>query len=203
MNIRDKFFGTRKKPQVESLEGGVIEIANKWGIGDGTPLLVEANPNMECLFSDPNPTIPQRITARNREYWESASVNEKRTNLAIVYLAHPNPEVVLRMLQHHIPAEVLNTFGVTDALTDQLVHSDVEIRQEAAKVVWKCSNASLKGIFNILSSQGMTSSGFTLQEARRAVEILGNHCPPDRRQLFEQLALDAFGPTVAGLKCKV
>lgn len=203
MSIWDKFFSKRKTPQIESFGRGAIEIDNKWGIGDGTPLLVEASPDLERIFSNPNPTVPQRITAKNREYWESVSVSEKRINLVMAYLAHPNPEIKISMLQHHIPAEVLNTIGVTDVLTDLLFHSDVEIRHEAAKVVWKCGKASLKGVFNILSSQGMTPSGVIPNEARRAVEILGDACPPEQKQLFEQLALDAFGPTVAGLKSEL
>jgi hypothetical protein len=193
MTIWDKILGIRKTPQREPRGGDAIEIANEWGIGDGTPLVVEASPNLERVFSDPNPTVPQRITARNREYWESASVKTKQADLAIAYLSHPNSEVVLRMLQHHIPTEVLNTFGVTDKLTDLLVYPNMEIRHEAAKVVWKCSDAALEGVFTILSSRGMTPSGIAPRDALGAAEILREHCPSERRQIFEQLALDALG----------
>jgi hypothetical protein len=85
---------------------------------------------------------------------------------------------------------------VTDVLTDLLIHPDVEIRHEAARIIWKCSDASLEGVFSILGSQGILPSVIAPKDAWQAVRTLQDHCPPERRHLFEPLVLGPLGSII-------
>ena len=54
---------------------------NSYGVGNGTPLLVKQNPNIEKILKDPNPPIVQKITENNRQYWKRADIEEKQIPL--------------------------------------------------------------------------------------------------------------------------
>ena len=122
-----------------------------------------------------------------------------RLRWIVAYLHHPDHQVIITILRNHISPEFLNTMAIADTIADLLIHSNAEVRSESAKVAWKCKDASMEIVFNILSSQGTLPSGVTPQEGKRAAETLRDYCPPERQQLFRQLALNAFGPSVAGV----
>ena len=87
----------------------VIKILNSYGHYDSSPLLVEKSPDVEKIFKDSNPPVIQQLSDRNRDYWSSASVGDRRMTLYIGYLQHPNPEVrkaVMVFLPHDMPARV-------------------------------------------------------------------------------------------------
>lgn len=89
-------------------------------------------------------------------------------------------------------------YFVVDPLPYLLVHENRDVCMEAAKLTWQLDDAGITAIFNVLSSRGMIPSGIEAQKGRRAAEILRDCCPPERRKLFEQLAVDRFGPSIAG-----
>lgn len=71
MDFLSKLFSKGKQQEGKSAD--FIKVSNNEGIGDGTSLLVERHPNLERIFSDPNPHPPQQLTQENRSYWESKS----------------------------------------------------------------------------------------------------------------------------------
>ena len=60
-----------KKVSPKHKKQDLIEVSNNWGIGDGTPLLVERNPDLKLIFQNPNPRPPQHLTKKNIDYWNS------------------------------------------------------------------------------------------------------------------------------------
>ncbi|PKP59112.1 MAG: hypothetical protein CVT88_06215 [Candidatus Altiarchaeales archaeon HGW-Altiarchaeales-1] len=185
-----------------------IEISGDWMtlFWSQRPIEVYAHPDRVIAFLNQN-MLPY-LWPDDMKYKDSVNSEEKPQNCLrlqwiVSYLHHPDSEVIIKTLQTKIPTDILETVGMTDALGDLLIHSDTKVRNEAAKVAWRCSDALFEGLFKILSSQGMMPSGISPREGKQAVEILGNHCPPERRQLFQKLVLDAFGPTVAKTKQKL
>ncbi len=51
-----------------------IEVENRYGVGDGSPLIVERSANVRHVFTNPSPPVPQTITDRNRKYWSETDV---------------------------------------------------------------------------------------------------------------------------------
>lgn len=174
--LRSIFGGKRKE----------IEVANNWGIGDGTPLLVEVSPDLEQLFSDPDPPAPQKLTDRNRKYWESADLKTKRNGLAMAYLQHPNPEV--RRTTIDLVRDI-DTSGVAQVLVDLLADADPSVRKAAARSIWKrqgdnnCKFAvhalrdEIRG--HVHGLLGTTTAGLTLgrDKAIQALDLLVEEAP--------------------------
>jgi hypothetical protein len=182
-----------------------IEISGDWtkSFWKELPVRVYSEPDAVVAFFS-QATLPYLWPdiVEYKQYVDSQGDAQRRVRLSwiVAYLHHPYADVLLKTLRDHIPADLLGTLAVNDALADLLVHQNPEVRSEAAKVIWKCGDASLKQIFTILSSQGVLPSGIDPRDARRAVEILRDSCPPSRRQFFGQIALDGFGPTLAGVE---
>ena len=124
----------RREPRADAPSSkGFIEVQNKWGIGNGTSLLVERHPNLESIFSNPNPQPPQRLTERNRSYWENESRESIRNALAMAYLSYPNPQVradTIRMVKN------IDTVGISQMLVDLLADSSSAVRSAAAEAIW-------------------------------------------------------------------
>lgn len=206
MKILELIFG--KKPQPRIIDPKLatqIEISGNWtkSIWKELPVRVYSEPDAVAAFFT-QATLPYLWPdiREYKQYVDSQEDAQKRVRLSwiVAYLHHPYSDVLLETLRNHIPADLLGTLAVNDALADLLVHRSPEVRSDAAKAVWKCSDASLRQIFTILSSQGTLPSGIKPPDTRRAVEILRDCCPSSRRQLFGELSLGSFGPTLAGVE---
>jgi hypothetical protein len=202
MGLFDKF---KKKEEEQPIYSEKIEISGDWMtmFWNRRPIEVYTRPDSVVTFFNQNnlPYLwPDDIRYRNDVNSRDNPQNYLRLQWIIAYLHHPQPGVIIKTLQTNIPPDILETAGMTDALADLLVHPDIKVCNEAAEVSWRRSDASLKSLFRILSSQGLVASGISSEEGERAVRILRDFCPSERMQLFEQLALDSFGPTIAGLK---
>jgi hypothetical protein len=176
-----------------------IDITGDWTtlFWDRRPVRVYAELDAAATFlsQEALPYLWPDVT-EYRESVDSKGDPQRSLRLAwtVAYLHHPDPRVIRRVLRDHIRAETRETVGMIDSLADLLAHPDDEVRAEAAKVIWTCGDPSLESVFTILGSQGMIPSGISPQHARRAVQTLRAHCPPERRDLFERLAVEAFGP---------
>ena len=120
--------------QIDSTSRNAFEIAHSYGIGDGAPLLVEADPDLKGIFTNPNPPVPQKPTDRNRDYWKHGSLEEKRTALAVAYLQHPNSEVRIATLDF---VRDIGAARVSQVLVDLLGDKDIAVRTAAAKAIWE------------------------------------------------------------------
>jgi hypothetical protein len=117
-----------------------------------------------------------------------------------VYLHHPNPEVVLKVLQDHTHEEIMSTLVVINSIADLLFNQNEEIRSQAAKVVWTRNDAFIEEVFGIFAGPTdtrLTSMGPTEKERSLAAKALHDQCPPERSRLCEQLEIKAFGKSTA------
>lgn len=199
MNIFKLFFGKKQQALPCDLKlAKQMVISGDWtkSVWKELPVRVYPEPDAVATFFS-QPTLPYLWPdiEEYKQYVDSQEDAQRSIRLSwiVAYLHHPNAEVLLKTLRDHIPADLLGMFAVNDALADLLVHQNPEVRSEAAKVIWKCSDASLEQIFTILTSQGILPSGIDSQDAKRAVKILQDSCPQSRKQLFGQIAKETLG----------
>lgn len=186
MGFLKNIFGKIKPSTKRRCESeDFIEIPNEWGIGDGTPLLVERFPNLEKIFTDTNPPIPQQLTERNNKYWEEANLEAKRNALAIAYLQHPD----FCIQKKTIPlVENICSIGVIQVLVCLFANpypwfSDV--RKQAAQSIWRRGKDNCEYAVRVLRDiiRGHTSLGFaanfplTRTEAIQALDIFVEEAP--------------------------
>jgi len=192
MKMLRRLFG---KPP--SKFGEEIEVTGDWmkEVWTKQPLKVYADPDAVAAFLTQSRLPP--LWPRDKKYVRYLKEEDDaqkiiRLSWITAYLNHPNSRAVLKTLRDHIPKEIFNTLGLTNELTDLLLHPEEEVRHEAAKCIWE-TNADLDIVLNILGSRGLIPSGIAPSEGRRAAETLRTQCPPERRQLFDPLMLDTFG----------
>lgn len=198
MSFLGNIFGKSGKKNAKGRPDNLIEVTNNWGIGDGTPLLVEANPNLEQIFSDPNPTVPQQITDKNQSFWEKAELKSKLNALAIAYLQHPN--FVVRKATIDLVPDI-KTVGVANLLVDLLADIDPSIRKAAAKSIWERQNDNCR--FEVLALRdeirghirgltGTTTAGLSLGRDRaiRALDFLVEEAPDENARKAIQEMID-------------
>jgi len=198
MRIWNKLFGKTRPTESEIVTPNVLEVPNDWGIGDGTPLVVERRPDVRRIFSDPDPPSPQQITDRNQEYWKDADTKTKRVGLAIAYMQHPDPavrEATIEIAGH------INAIGVYQALVDRLADQDPTVCQSAARTIWnqhrhdQCKFAvhalrdEIRGHAKMAPGL-VTTAGLTLgrDKAIRALDVLVEEAPDeDARKAIQEL----------------
>ena len=100
-----------------------------------------------------------------------------------VLLHHPNSDVVIQTLRlDHI--ECVGPIPV--AMADILVQRDQALAREAAKAVWRLTDYGVKKIFNVILSRGMIPSDYSRSQVERAVDLLKDECPAERKELLEK-----------------
>lgn len=188
-----KFFGKNKK----------IEVSGSWTaqLWKERPVTVDFKPDIAAFFTPTKLPYLWLDDPKYINYIDSQSNPQDylRVQWTMVYLHHPNSDVIIDML-HTLP-KLFDTLslGVISDLAYLLTHVNSEVRKEAAKTIWKFSDVVIKTVFNILGSKGLVPSGIKPQDARRGAELLRDFCPANRIQIFQQLALETFGPTFAGI----
>lgn len=120
----------------------------------------------------------------------------------IAYLHHPEPSAVVRTLDAALcdPFEhdaVLR--GVSLFMPELLTHTSSEVRESAARLLWKCDDASVESVIVALSNTGMVPSGVDATRAKDAARLVGEQCPAERRAFYQSLVRERFGPETAGL----
>ena len=82
------------------------ELENRMGLGDGSPLLIEKEPDLEAIFSSSKPPAPQRITDSNRGFWEDQPRDKVLLNLVMAYLHHSVEFLIRYSWMLHVPPAV-------------------------------------------------------------------------------------------------
>lgn len=126
------------------------------------------------------------------------------------YLNHPKAEVVTKTLQNHVTSELLNSWMVAGWLPYLIIHSDSNVRHEAAKALWKCKEeTTIQSVFGVFSGkylglatgpQKFAAKGKFQQSAESIVKNLREQCPPERKEFFEELVFEVFRPSLAERK---
>jgi predicted RNA-binding Zn-ribbon protein involved in translation (DUF1610 family) len=174
----------------------LIEVANNWGVGDGTPLLVEQHPDLNGIFSNPNPQPPQRLTQRNRSYWASQSRQSIRYALAMAYLAHPDPQVCAST----ISLIGISGAGIDQMLVDLLANPSSAVRSAAVQAIWDRAKSpdpdansvafAIRCLRDETEGTGLVSH-MDPQAARQALEVLRD-AHPERRGDFDRWMIYAW-----------
>jgi hypothetical protein len=112
---------------------GVYELEDHYGIGDGSPFVIDAEPDLAKILNTPDPPIPQRLTAANRSYWADADRDTKLSALAIAYLQHPVAWFRLAAIDH---LGDIRGLLVEQALIDLLADPFEEVAEAAARAIW-------------------------------------------------------------------
>lgn len=150
---------------------------------------MELHPDLERIFTDPHPPLPQRLTRDSRAFWEKAPPFYVRGVLASAYLLHPDPKVRLDTLR--LPKDVWG--AVPQNLVDALADPSQDVRVAAAQVIWDLSpdeklesevTFALACLRDEIEGTGFTST-MTQAEAQQGLEVLRN-CRPDRRADFNR-----------------
>ena len=152
----------------------LIEVRNTWGIGDGSPLLVQETPDLDAIFTDPAPAPPQRLHESNRSYWERQTVEHVREALRAAYLSHPNPRV-REVAIHTAPP----SYGgvVAQMLVDLLADPVDAVRAAAADKISKhklLHDFAIRALQDEIDQTGLLST-LGPAKAKQALELLDPH----------------------------
>ncbi len=166
------------------IKGEFIELHNWVGDGDGSPYLVERDPDLEKIFTSLSPPIPQRLTNKNRKYWKDSSLETKRNSLAMAYLQHPDYRI--REATIGLISDV-RTIGTTNVLVALLADPHSSVGKTAARSLWEWyKKDNCEYPVNILRDiiRGHTSLGFSTawnplnrRQAIRALDLLVEEAP--------------------------
>lgn len=195
MGIFDRLFGKPKKDVGNYKDvDNYFEVPNRYGVGDGTPLIVLANPDLERVFNAPTASIPQKLTDRNQGYWEEENTAVIKDALAMAYLQHPNPLIRLKVIGY-IPD--VRTLGVEQVLVDLLADTFPGVGKAAADLIWEhgidnCCKFTVLALRDEIRghSQLMGASSLTLgrEKAIKALDLLVSSAPnEDARRGIEKL----------------
>lgn len=170
----------------------LIEVPDRWWIGNGQPLLVERYPNLVGNFTYPDVITSPPALQEKQHFWKKRDRQNARYKLTLAYLAHPEPRIRAAMIQR------LSTFGFVDTtsiLLDMLVDPSRIVRVAAARAIWeKASGSSPKensllcALFrlrDVIQGKGHLFS-VNLETALLALDLL-RHTRPDRRDDFDRL----------------
>ncbi|HEX3778783.1 MAG TPA: hypothetical protein VHX38_03900 [Pseudonocardiaceae bacterium] len=169
----------------------VIRAPNVFGLGDGSPLVLAAKPNLARLLADPNPVAPQESPSA---VWSGpASI---RFALVIGYLGHPDPQVRVRAISLG-SRQCGHTYGFQQQLVELTADPDPVVRLTAARAVWtvegdtNCEQAvqslrdEIRGYTNEFDAAKTTTGRLGPMRARAALDLLVQQAPdaPAREQL--------------------
>lgn len=186
MNLWKKLFNSKAKinssaSEYEKLYDSkgkwIIEVQNKTDVFSGEPFVVYAIPDLNKVFSDPNPPSCFKFSARSQDYWNKQDIEQKRTLLAIAYLQHINSAVVLATFDF---LDGMNSFLLKLSFVEQLRNPCEEISKAAAKAIWKSEvNENCKSSVKILRDEinGKSNQIIGREDAIKALDILVDSAP--------------------------
>ncbi len=155
----------RIRPQPRQAKSMVV-ISNRWGLGDGSPLIVPRYPNVPADIKRARSFWHSTAKRFLQRQWDSlhsrtfvplgkligreiisihtwSKISQKLSPneemyLTIAYLEHPDPQVRETMLHILNRGEAnARSIGVAGTIIDRLADSSSAIRELAAQVIWK------------------------------------------------------------------
>jgi hypothetical protein len=213
MGIFARIFGPGKK-EPEPMKSGhtsspgaarrtetakMVAIAGALNARFDVPVEVPNCIDVKAFFSQtPLPYLWPKDQAHRRKVDTNKNPQELlRDQWTGVFLAHPNPDVVLATLGlFDLKGGISSGFGLFAGL---LARGEASIAREAARIVWTGNDRMLELTITALGSSGETPSGIEPDEGKRGGGFLRDSCPTSRKATFQKLALEAFGPATAGI----
>jgi len=161
----------------------VVTVANVYGLGDGSPLTLAAEPDLARLLADPNPVPPQ---ASASAYW--AGPTSIRFALVIGCLCHPDPRVRASAIDLGVQ-QCGHTYGFQDQLVRLAADVDPVVRLTAVRTLWMvetetyCEPAvqalrdEIRGHGNEFDPANAAQPRLEPARARAALDLLVRHAP--------------------------
>lgn len=190
---RSSSDSSHEETPVSHGESSIFEIPNRWGIGDGSPLLVDRSPEIQKIFDPDNSKIPQRSDS----YWRAAGDLDKQCAIAVAYLSHPEPAVRRQALDEvaRHPQRLPGRLVVSQVLVDLLADPDHQVAARTAEVIWheeakvNCKYA-IRKLQDEIQQTGYVST-LGSRKARAALDLLLKHAPdPAHRKAAEVLIVE-------------
>lgn len=110
---------------------GSTKQVNSYGVGNGTPLIIEENPDIEKILNESPPRVVQ-----NSDYLKRADNEEKKMALLIAYLQHPKIEVKKATIEYLTQGKTTYFSRVAQVLIDLFSHPDNDFRNYLADAIW-------------------------------------------------------------------
>lgn len=157
---------------------------NVFGLGDGSPLVLAAKPNLARLLAASNPVPPQE----GRAVW-SGPVSI-RFALVIGHLAHPDPKVRISAIELGV-RYCGHTYGFQDRLVELAADEDSRVRSTAVGALWTVHRESgcervvqslrdeIRGHTNDFGLPSAIGLRLGPERARAALDLLVEQAPDD------------------------
>jgi hypothetical protein len=121
-----------------------------------------------------------------------------RLHWTLIYMHHPDPNMLAQALEATAP---LTQLGPAVELAYLVTHGDRRIEEVAIGSFWRgLDESGFRIFFNALGSCGTLPSGIDQQRAKWAVRRIDAACPSDcpssKKDKFQQIAKESFGPNV-------
>ena len=176
----------------------VIMVPNVYGLGDGSLLVLAAEPDLTRLLADPNPVPPQ---ASDRSDWTGrASI---RFALVIGYLAHPDSRVRVRAVELGVQ-HCGHTYGFQDQLVSLSADVDPAVRLAAVDALWTvqiethCEQAvkalrdEIRGHRNDFDTARTATLRLGPARAQAVLDLLVRHAPDEPARAALLALIDAY-----------
>lgn len=156
-----------------------LELSGTWtdGVWDGSPVRVPAMLDVdEFLGQRPVPAI----YPDDPGFLAYADSDEKMRRLWVyVLLHHPEPDVVVTVLRSHLEEAPGHVIELADMMLDgRSVH-------EAAAALWRMSDDAVHTALNVVLDRGVAPGWHSPAQSRRALALLRETCPAERRGFLE------------------
>jgi hypothetical protein len=159
-------------------------VPNVFGLGDGSPLVLAAKPNLARLLAASNPVPPQE----SRAVWSGpASI---RFALVIGHLAHPDSKVRTSAIELGV-RYCGHTYGFQDRLVELAADEDARVRSAAVGALWTVHRESscervvqslrdeIRAHTNDFGLPAAVGPRLGPERARAALDLLVEHAPDD------------------------
>jgi hypothetical protein len=159
-------------------------VPNVFDLGDGSPLVLAAKPDLARLLAAPNPVPPQD----GRAAWSGpASI---RFALVIGHLAHPDPKVRISAIELGV-RYCGHTYGFQDRIVELAADDEARVRLAAVSALWTVHRESgcervvqslrdeIRGHTNDFGLPSAVGLRLGPERARAALDLLVDHAPDD------------------------
>jgi hypothetical protein len=118
-----------------------IEVPDPWRESGTGPFILEENPDIHAILSDPNPMPPKPAEIWNQYYQHPPE--STRNSLAMAYMRHPSAEVREATIRF-VGSKPRKELRIGAVLAQRLtVESSEALRRMAAEAIWKRGNEEL------------------------------------------------------------
>ncbi len=215
MGILDRIFGSGNqqptKPRQERIESVIARepepttVLIEGVVNNMPPLEIGYRIDVKAFFSQtplpylwPDNEKHRKAIDNYASGWGVDAQDVLRHDWTTAFLKHPNQDVIIETLKT-LDFKGGSHLGLFPRLASLLARANSLVAREAARAVWSGGDEMLDLTINCLGSRGDVPSGIEPDEGKRGCEFLRDTCPVNRKEVFQKLALEAFGPVTAGV----